>query len=151
MKKERRILTRFRKLEELVMGKFKRASSYQKGQKGENRAAAYLRLKGYRILERNYRVPQGEIDLIVQKGDTLVFVEVKARKDDSYGTPLEAVSGLKVKRVSVAAALYLSRYTDSYTACRFDVVTVGPEKNFLGFLKIRHFENAFPADGVFNI
>ncbi|HXL72610.1 MAG TPA: YraN family protein [bacterium] len=133
------------------MAKSKSVSSYQKGQKGENRAAAYLRLRGYRILERNYRLPQGEIDIIVQKGDTLVFVEVKARKDDSHGTALEAVSSLKVKRVSAAAAIYLSGYADSYSSCRFDIVTVGPEKNFLGFLKVRHFENAFPVSGVFNI
>lgn len=133
------------------MAKSKSISSYQKGQKGENRAAVYLRLKGYRILKRNYRVPQGEIDLIVRKGDALVFVEVKARKDNSHGTALEAVSPIKVQRVSAAAAIYLSGYTDSYTSCRFDIVTIGPEKNFLGFLKVRHFENAFFASGVFNV
>jgi len=133
------------------MGKLKKVSSYQKGQKGENRAAAYLRLKGYRVLESNYRVPQGEIDLTARKGSRLVFVEVKARKDESHGTPLEAVSPLKVKRVSAAAAVYLARYSDSYSGCRFDVVTVGPEKNFLGFLKVRHIENAFSTDGQFNV
>jgi putative endonuclease len=133
------------------MGKPKSANSYQKGQKGENRAAAYLRLKGYRVLERNYRVPQGEIDLIVRRGDMLVFVEVKARKGDSHGTPLEAVSPLKVRRVSAAAAIYLSGYQDSFAVCRFDIVTLGPEKNFLGFLKIRHFEDAFTTDGRFSV
>jgi putative endonuclease len=135
----------------LIMSKTQKTSTYQKGQKGENRAAAYLRLKGYRILERNYRVPQGEIDLIVRKGNTLVFVEVKSRKDNSHGTPLEAVSPLKVQRVSAAAAVYLADYSESYSGCRFDIVTVGPEKNFLGFFKVRHFENAFSVDGVFNV
>ena len=133
------------------MGTLKRITSYQIGQKAENRAAAYLRLKGYHVLERNYRVPQGEIDLVARKGDMVVFVEVKARKDNSHGTPLEAVSPQKVHRVSAAAAVYLSGYTDSFTGCRFDVIAVGPEKNFLGFLKIRHFENAFSVDGAFNI
>lgn len=133
------------------MAKSKNVSSYQKGQKGEKRAAAYLRLKGYRVLERNYRVPQGEIDLIVRKGESLVFVEVKTRKDNSHGTALEAVSPLKVRRVSAVAALYLSEYADSYSSCRFDIVTVGPEKNFLGLLKVRHFENAFSSSGVFNV
>jgi putative endonuclease len=133
------------------MGKPKKTSSYQKGQKAESRASAYLRLKGYHVLERNYRVPQGEIDIIARKGNRLVFVEVKSRKDDFHGTALEAVSPLKVRRVSAAAAIYLSKYMDSYSACQFDVITVGPEKNFLGFLKVRHFENAFSADGVFNI
>jgi putative endonuclease len=131
--------------------KVKKISSYQKGQKGENRAAAYLRLKGYGILERNYRVPQGEIDLVVRKGDTVVFVEVKSRKDNSHGTPLEAVSPQKVRRVSAAAAVYLSGYTAPLGGCRFDVIAVGPEKNFLGFLRVRHFENAFSVNGVFNI
>jgi len=133
------------------MANNKKVTSYLIGQKAENRAAAYLRLKGYSILERNYRVPQGEIDLVVRKGDALVFVEVKSRKNNSHGTPLEAVSPQKVRRVSAAAAVYLAGYTGSYSGCRFDVVTVGPEKNFLGFLKVQHFENAFPADGVFNI
>jgi len=126
-------------------------SSYQKGQKGERRAAAYLRLRGYQVLERNYRVPQGEIDLIARRGETLVFVEVKSRKDDSYGTPIEAVSSQKVKRVSAVAAVYLSRYEKPYNVCRFDIVAVGPDKNFLGFLKVHHFENAFSVDGVFNV
>jgi putative endonuclease len=133
------------------MGTLKRVSSYQKGQKAENRAAAYLRLKGYGILERNYRVPQGEIDLVARKGDTIVFVEVKSRKNNSHGTPLEAVSPKKVQRVSAAAAVYLSGYTVPLGGCRFDVITVGPEKNFLGFLKVRHFENAFSTNGVFNV
>ncbi|HTA77617.1 MAG TPA: YraN family protein, partial [bacterium] len=62
----------------------KKITSYLIGQKAENRAAAYLRLKGYSVLERNYRVPQGEIDLVARKGDILVFVEVKARKNNSH-------------------------------------------------------------------
>ncbi len=129
----------------------KSLSSYQKGQKGETRAAAYLRLRGYQVLERNYRVPQGEIDLIARRGETLVFIEVKARKDDSHGTPIEAVSPQKVKRVSAAAAVYLSHYDKPYNVCRFDIIAVGPDKNFLGFLKVHHFENAFSVDGVFNV
>jgi putative endonuclease len=133
------------------MAKSRSVSSYQKGQKGERRAAAFLRLRGYRILERNYRVPQGEIDLVARKGDTLVFVEVKTRKDDSHGSPIEAVSPTKVKRVSAAAAVYLTGFAGPYGACRFDIVAVGPERNWLGWPKVRHFENAFPVDGSFNV
>ncbi len=132
------------------MGK-PRLNSYQKGQKGEKRAAAFFRLRGYRILEHNYRVPQGEIDLVVKKGDTLVFVEVKTRKDDSHGTPLEAVSPLKVRRVSAAAAVYLAQYPSDFAACRFDIVAVGPEKNWLGWPRVQHFENAFAVGEHFNI
>jgi putative endonuclease len=129
----------------------KSLNSYQKGQKGERRAAAYLRLRGYQVLERNYRVPQGEIDLIAKKGETLAFVEVKARKDDSHGMPIEAVSAQKVKRVSAAAAVYLATFNGTYNTCRFDIIAVGPDKNFLGFLKVHHFTNAFSVEGIFNV
>ena len=133
------------------MAKRKGVSTHQKGKWGEERAAAYLRLKGYRILEKNYRVPQGEIDLIAVRNGTLVFVEVKSRKGTSQGTPLEAVSPHKVGRLSAAAAVYLSRQAETPKGCRFDVVTLGPEKNWMGLAKIRHVENAFPASENFNV
>lgn len=133
------------------MAKRKGVSTHQKGKWGEERAAVFLRLKGYRILERNYRVPQGEIDLIAWKNGTVVFVEVKSRKGSSQGTPLEAVSLHKVRRLSAAAAVYLSYRRDPPAPCRFDVVTLGPEKNWMGLARIRHFENAFPASDNFNI
>ena len=91
------------------MGKPKVVSTYQKGKRGEEKAAAYLRLKGYKILEKNYRVGQGEIDLIAQRGNRLVFVEVKTRRGNSQGSPLEAVTPHKVKRLSDAAAFYLAQ------------------------------------------
>jgi putative endonuclease len=133
------------------MAKSRSLSTHQKGKWGEDRAAAYLLLKGYRILERNYRVPQGEIDLIARKGGTLVFVEVKTRKGKAQGTPLEAVSAHKVKRLSAAAAVYLSRFPEAPKACRFDVVTLGPEKNWLGVARLRHVKNAFSVSGDFNV
>lgn len=133
------------------MAKRKGVSTHQKGKWGEERAAAYLQLKGYRILEKNYRVPQGEIDLIASRNGTLVFVEVKSRKGTSQGTPLEAVSPHKVGRLSAAAAVYLSYQKESPKGCRFDVVTLGPEKNWMGLAKIRHVENAFGASENFNI
>lgn len=129
----------------------KSLSTHQKGKWGEERASVYLRLKGYRVLEKNYRVPQGEIDLIASRNNTLVFVEVKTRRGSAQGTPLEAVSPHKVKRLSAAAAVYLARRKGPAPLCRFDVVTLGPEKNLLGLAKIRHFENAFSAEGNFNI
>jgi putative endonuclease len=133
------------------MGKPKTTSTYQKGRKGEEKAAAFLRLKGYRIIERNYRVGQGEIDLIVQRGGRLVFVEVKTRRGKAQGSPLEAVSPHKVKRLCSAAAFYLAQHARAPRDCRFDVVTIGPEKNWLGLLKIQHFENAFSVDESFNV
>src|SRR5581483_10715926 len=114
------------------MGKTAKINSHQKGKKAEQRAALFLRLKGYRILKRNFRVPQGEIDLIAFKKETLVFVEVKSRKTLTQGAPLEAVSPHKVRRLSAAAAVYLAGTPAPFTACRFDVVTLGPEANWLG-------------------
>ncbi len=133
------------------MEKRKSVSTHEKGKWGEERAAVFLRLKGYRILETNYRVPVGEIDLIAWKKGTLVFVEVKARKGKTQGTPLEAVSPHKVRRISAAAALYLAQRRELPAACRFDVVTLGPEKNWVGLGKLRHFENAFSIEGFFNV
>ncbi|HJT23020.1 MAG TPA: YraN family protein [bacterium] len=133
------------------MARRKGVSSHQKGKWAEERAAAFLRLKGYRILEKNYRVPQGEIDLIASRNGTLVFVEVKSRKGSSQGTPLEAVSPHKVGRLSAAAAVYLSYQRKAPPSCRFDVVTLGPEKNWMGLAKIRHIENAFSISENFNV
>ena len=126
-------------------------STHSEGKKGENQAALFLKLKGYRILAQNYRVPHGEIDIIAQQGGTLVFVEVKTRRSKAQGTPLEAVSPHKVKRLSAAAACYLVQIKDGTPPVRFDVVTLGPEKNFLGLLKVRHLKNAFSVEGNFNV
>jgi putative endonuclease len=133
------------------MAGMKKASTHDRGKSGEEKAAVFLRLKGYRVLATNYRVPQGEIDLIVSRGGVLVFVEVKSRRGKAQGTPLEAVTPHKVKRLAAAAAIYLSTQPEEQRACRFDVVTLGPEKNLLGLPKIRHFENAFSPDGYFNV
>lgn len=133
------------------MARRKGVSTHQKGKWGEERAAAFLMLKGFRILERNFRVPQGEIDLIAQKNGVLVFVEVKSRKGSAQGTPLEAVSPRKVGRLSAAAAVYLSYRREGPSACRFDVVTLGPGKNWMGLAKIHHIENAFQVSENFNI
>jgi putative endonuclease len=124
-------------------------SAHTRGRGGETRAAAFLRLKGYGILERNFRAGAGEIDLIVQRGPVLAFVEVKTR--GGKGSPLEAVSPDKVRRLCQAAALYLSSHPLRGRSCRFDVVSVGPDKNWMGQPKIRHFEDAFQAPTGFNV
>jgi len=126
-------------------------STHTEGKKGENQAAIFLRLKGYKILVQNFRVPQGEIDIVAQQGETLIFVEVKTRRTKAQGTPLEAVSPHKVRRLSAAAACYLAQFKDAIHSSRFDVVTLGPEKNFLGLLKVRHVKDAFSAEGNFNV
>jgi putative endonuclease len=94
------------------------------GQAGEDRAARYLEKQGYRILERNYRAPCGEIDLIAMHQGELVFVEVKTRTNEAYGAPELAVNPRKQQRM-VKAALGYIRYKNLHQVpCRFDVVAI---------------------------
>jgi putative endonuclease len=94
------------------------------GQQGEDSAARYLALHGYRIVHRNFRAPRGEIDLIAMDGATLVFIEVKARADDSKGTPAAAVDERKQRRIRHAAEWYCARYRMQDRPVRFDVIAI---------------------------
>ncbi len=91
---------------------------------GEDHAARYLTSRGYRILERNYHAPRGEVDIVAERGDALCFIEVKARSSDEYGTPLEAVTPWKQRRIASVAAHYASMKGGRERATRFDVVEV---------------------------
>lgn len=91
----------------------------------ENLVAEYLKTQGYEILEKNYRCRIGEIDLIAKEGETLVFVEVKYRRDDKMGNPKEAVDQKKQKKISMTASYYLMRECGRMDIpCRFDVAAV---------------------------
>jgi putative endonuclease len=96
--------------------------------------------RGYRLVERNYRTRRGEIDLILSKEDTLVFVEVKLRRGTGFGDPLEAVTPRKQATLRSLAIQYLSESKPRYETLRFDVVGILAGRN--GLL-IRHVENAF--------
>ena len=74
------------------------------GQAGEDRAAAWYRARGYAVLARNWRCREGELDLVVRRGRTLVFVEVKTRRTDRFGIPAEAVTPTKQRRLRDAGA-----------------------------------------------
>lgn len=93
------------------------------GRRGESRAARYLKGLGYRIIRRNYKSPSGEVDIIAMDGETLVFVEVKARKGDSFGSPGEAVGPRKQKKIIEAALFYMGSLR-SQPPARFDVVGI---------------------------
>ena len=89
----------------------------------EHRAAEYLQAQGYRMLASNYRCRAGEIDLIAQQGEYLVFVEVKYRHDLHSGSGLEAVDVRKQRRILRAAQWYLSeKRIPPEQPCRFDVI-----------------------------
>lgn len=99
------------------------------GQEQEAKAACFLEIQGYEILEKNYRCKCGEIDLIGKENDYLVFVEVKYRETIKSGMPEEAVDKRKQRQISRVAAWYLTeKGYDVYTPCRFDVVAITGEK-----------------------
>lgn len=111
------------------------------GNMGEEQAAAYLRTKGYQIRAAQFRSPMGEIDLIAEKENTLVFVEVKTRHPTCYGTPAQVVSYTKRRRIVQTAYWYMQQKHVPEGFCRFDVIEVycGGSSG----AKIQHFENAF--------
>ncbi len=94
------------------------------GALGEERAEAFLRERGYRIRERNYRCPLGEIDIVAEEGDTIVFVEVKTRKGLAFGWPKEAVGRRKMRKLSQVASFYLKEKGLLERKARFDVVSI---------------------------
>lgn len=96
----------------------------QFGQQAEDMAVHYLKKKGYKIIARNHRTRSGEIDVIARDGQTLVFVEVKARTSNRYGSAKAAVTAHKQRQVSKVALGYLKATDQSHVKARFDVVTV---------------------------
>ncbi|MBI4508614.1 MAG: YraN family protein [Deltaproteobacteria bacterium] len=107
------------------------------GTQAENLAAEYLRKLGYVLLDRNYQIRQGEIDLVAQNGSVLCFVEVRSRSDNEYGLPEESINRTKRRRIARAAEHYLVARGRGDSTCRFDVVTVD------GQGKIRLIQDAF--------
>ena len=110
------------------------------GAEGESTACAYLKKKGWTIVETNVRRGRGEIDIVAQKRGLTAFVEVKRRSSLRYGRPAEAVNSEKQRRIAGAAALYMQE--KGLEKVRFDVIEILPEE-------IRHIENAFDATDLF--
>lgn len=94
------------------------------GQEGESIAARHLKKLGYKILERNYRNSIGEIDIIAMDRDTIVFVEVKTRRNHHFGGPKWAVTQRKQQKISMVALSYLKQPQMKDRKARFDVVAV---------------------------
>jgi putative endonuclease len=106
------------------------------GADAESLAAQHLRDKGYVIVKRNYAGDEAEIDIIALDGQTLVFVEVKYRKESGWQTPEESVSPAKQKRLWRAAEQYLAEVVGSERDMRFDVIAIRGDQ-------ITHYVDAF--------
>lgn len=111
------------------------------GQQGEDAAAAWYEAAGYEILDRNWRVREGELDLVVADAGTVVFCEVKTRRGDAFGLPAEAVTARKQQRLRVLARQWLSAHAPSSALLRFDVAAVLPDGH--GGWAVEVFTDAF--------
>ena len=94
------------------------------GKKGEEDGVVYLRKMGYKVLERNFKTPFGEIDIITEEAGYIVFIEVKTRRDTSYGMPEEAVHVQKQAKLIKSAQSYLKKNGWLERLARFDVLSI---------------------------
>ena len=114
----------------------------EKGYRYEDIAISYLIRKGHKIIRRNYHSRHGEIDIISLDGDTLVFTKCKFRSSDNFGSPLEAVTITKQRRIChTAMCFYAASPYNEDKNCRFDVIAVHSDGT------VEHIENAFQYRG----
>lgn len=111
------------------------------GARGEALAEAFLKGKKFRICERNFRCPGGEVDIVARDGDTYVFVEVKARRNQAFGPPQSAVTRFKQRQISKAALTWLAKNRLFDAQARFDVVALIVREHEVP--EIEHIINAF--------
>ena len=114
----------------------------QLGQKGEEAACQYLKNNGYRILCRNYSCSIGEIDIVAQEGEYLVFVEVRSKSSAGFGLAQESITSRKQFRLRQLAWCFLKSEGRTGSDCRFDVIAIefdGDDR----VKRLEHIENAF--------
>lgn len=114
----------------------------QSGIEGENVAVEYLKKMRYKILERNFSNWTGEIDVIAQDGEYIVFVEVKSRENTKYGMPVESITRQKVRKIIRTAESYLLYKSKQNSLCRFDVIEV-----LRG--EVNHIKNAYDKSDLY--
>ncbi len=125
-----------------------RFTTKQKGDIGEDYAVKFLKKKKYKILDRNFRKPFGEIDIIAENKEYIVFVEVKTRHQNSITSGAQAVDYRKQQKIIKTAVAYMAdKDTEKY--CRFDVCEVYIDKDKLSLLSINYIENAFQSEGYY--
>jgi putative endonuclease len=111
------------------------------GNAGEDAVAAWYEAAGYRVVDRNWRCRDGELDVVVTRGDTLVFCEVKTRSSTRFGVPVEAVTATKQRRLRMLAARWLAEHDTRRRTLRFDVASVMRGSD--GQLAVEVLESAF--------
>ncbi len=120
-------------------------STKQIGDTGEDYAVKYLKKNGYKIISRNYRKKYGEIDIIAEDEEYIVFVEVKTRHENPMTQPVDAVGKHKQQCLIKTASAFLSENeTDKF--CRFDVCEVFVKSDSLKLIRINYIENAFDLE-----
>jgi len=114
------------------------------GNIGEEVARLVLEKKNYRIIEQNFKSGTGELDIIASTGKTLVFIEVKTRTSDDYGSPSESIGNTKISRIRKTASWYLAKKNKGgFQDCRFDIIAIMVKKN-----KIRTASGKITRDGA---
>lgn len=116
------------------------AATQEFGELGERIAERWLRRNGWRIVQRRFRSGHRDIDLIVERDDTVAFVEVKARRGSRFGDPVEAVNWSKQKELARSASVWIDRHGRPSESYRFDVVGILVEGERV---RVRHVPNAF--------
>jgi putative endonuclease len=111
------------------------------GARGEEIAVAFLKGRKFTIVERNFRCKAGEVDIIARDGRTLVFVEVKTRRNETYGPPQLALTPFKQRQISKAALTWLAKKRLLDASARFDVVAILLRDHEVP--EIEHIRNAF--------
>jgi putative endonuclease len=111
------------------------------GKAGEDAASLYLKSLGFEVIERNWRITAGEIDIIARKGNLTIFVEVKSRSGNLFGEPEESITPAKVAKLRALAQNYIA---ENFVKgeIRFDVISVVADRNG-GIKDIRHIKDAF--------
>ena len=112
------------------------------GKVAEDTACKFLKKKGYKIIARNYRTRLGELDIVALDGETVAFVEVRSKKEGSFGPPGASINGEKSRRITRAAWNFLTKKGIRDRDCRFDVVSIVYQEGMKA-PQISLFKNAF--------
>ncbi len=112
------------------------------GSKGEDIATKFLKKKGYKILQRNYRCKYGEIDIIAERDNIIAFIEVRTVQTEDFGIPQDFITNAKTDHISKSALNYIKKECLFDRSCRFDLIAITFSPT-LSQPKIEHIENAF--------